>query len=163
MLNFGGPQTASTSVQNFARTTLKKRGFGSSIPLGFQVQRPPIQPKSRVLCPGSCWLLPIPCRRTDSLSFYVADEKLGLSFLHSFRLMPVDEQFSRASSLAAPKLHDVARTHNYFSEPFPEVRIVYRGNVVCLQKTPQFLNLVPFLISLGRVLLLLAHGRGFHF
>jgi hypothetical protein len=63
--------------------------------------------------------------------------------------VPVDEQFSRASSPAAPRFHDVARTHNYFSEPLPEVRVVYRGNIVCLQKTPLFLNLVPFLISLG--------------
>ena len=29
VLNFGGPQTVSTSVQNFARTTLSKRGFSN--------------------------------------------------------------------------------------------------------------------------------------
>jgi hypothetical protein len=40
VLNFGGPQTVSTSVQNFARTTLSKRGFEHSIPSRLQVLRP---------------------------------------------------------------------------------------------------------------------------
>ena len=40
MLNFGGQRTVSTSVQNFARTTLSKRGFEHSIPSRLQVLRP---------------------------------------------------------------------------------------------------------------------------
>ena len=49
MLNFGGPQTGSTSVQNFVRTTLRKRCFVSSIPPYLQVLGPPIQPNRRLL------------------------------------------------------------------------------------------------------------------
>jgi hypothetical protein len=49
MLNFGGHQTVSTSVQNFVRTMLRKRGFGCSMPPPFQVLRPPIQLNHRLL------------------------------------------------------------------------------------------------------------------
>jgi hypothetical protein len=37
MLNFGGQQTVSTSVQNFVRMMLMKRGFVCSIPPRLQV------------------------------------------------------------------------------------------------------------------------------
>jgi hypothetical protein len=49
MLNFGGQQTVSTSVQNFVRMTLRKRSFVCSIPPRLQVLRPPIQPNHRLL------------------------------------------------------------------------------------------------------------------
>ena len=39
MLNFGGQQTVSTSVQNFVRMTLRKRGFGCSLLPRLQVLR----------------------------------------------------------------------------------------------------------------------------
>ncbi len=46
ILNFGGRRTVSTSVQNFARTMLKKHGFGFSIPHAVRlIGRPPIQRK----------------------------------------------------------------------------------------------------------------------
>jgi len=51
MLNFGGQQTVSTSVQNFVRMTLRKRSFVCSIPPRLQVLRPPIQPNHRLLNP----------------------------------------------------------------------------------------------------------------
>src|ERR1700730_12570025 len=37
MSNFGGRQTVTTSVRNFARTTLRKRGFATSMPPRFPV------------------------------------------------------------------------------------------------------------------------------
>ena len=49
MLNFGGQQTVSTSVQNFVRMTLRKRGFGCSIPPRLQVLRRPTQPDYKLL------------------------------------------------------------------------------------------------------------------
>ena len=51
MLNFGGQQTVSTSVQNFVRMTLRKRSFVCSIPPRLQVLRPPIQPNHRLVNP----------------------------------------------------------------------------------------------------------------
>jgi hypothetical protein len=51
MLNFGGQQKVSTSVQNFVRMTLRKRSFVCSIPPRLQVLRPPIQPNHRLLNP----------------------------------------------------------------------------------------------------------------
>ena len=51
MVNFGGQQTVSTSVQNFVRMTLRKRSFVCSIPPRLQVLRPPIQPNHRLLNP----------------------------------------------------------------------------------------------------------------
>src|ERR1700730_12517994 len=50
MLNFGGQQTVSTSVQNFVRMTLRKRGFGCSILPRLQVLRVlrrPTQPNDK--------------------------------------------------------------------------------------------------------------------
>jgi hypothetical protein len=49
MLNFGGQQMVSTSVQNFVRMTLRKRSFVCSTPPRLQVLRPPIQPNHRLL------------------------------------------------------------------------------------------------------------------
>ena len=49
MLNFGGQQTVSTSVQNFVRMTLRRRSSVCSIPPRLQVLRPPIQPNHRLL------------------------------------------------------------------------------------------------------------------
>jgi hypothetical protein len=53
MLNFGGQQTVSTSVQNFVRMTLRKRSFVCGIPPRLQVLRPPIQPNHGLLNPGA--------------------------------------------------------------------------------------------------------------
>ena len=51
MLNFGGQQTVSTSVQNFVRMTLRRRSSVCSIPPRLQVLRPPIQPNHRLVNP----------------------------------------------------------------------------------------------------------------
>jgi hypothetical protein len=58
MLNFGGQQTVSTSVQNFVRMTLRKRSFVCSIPPRLQVLRPPIQPNHRLLIRGRALIPP---------------------------------------------------------------------------------------------------------
>src|ERR1700737_504095 len=57
MLNFGGQRTVSTSVQNFVRMTLRKRGFGCSILPRLQVLRRPTQPNYK---DGDC-LRPARC------------------------------------------------------------------------------------------------------
>jgi hypothetical protein len=54
MLNFGGQQTVSTSVQNFVRMTLRRRSSVCSMPPRLQVLRPPIQPNHRLVNPRAC-------------------------------------------------------------------------------------------------------------
>ena len=49
LLSFGGHQMVSISVQNFARTTLRKRGFVSSMRCFQSLPPPPLQRESRLV------------------------------------------------------------------------------------------------------------------